>query len=417
MTRLHLTATLRLLTMSLLLTASFQASNASGDDLSSLVAQRLHAMKDVAAYKWQQNLPIEDIPREKLVLASAVHHGLRYRLTQQSSLQFFEIQIEAAKEVQRYWFGQWQRKSQSPPDVVIDLDQEIRPELIRLGKNITAALARKGKKLGGLEVEGLSRTTATKLAVAARAVTVYPNVLAQILDSGLLRVGTTGDYPPFSSRSNAGPKQGSREGIDIDLAVDLGRSLGVEIEWVPSSWPELMNDLHGGLFDIGMSGVSINLLRQQTAFFSRPYHRGGKTPIIRCSDSEKYSSLLTIDQPATRLIVNPGGTNQGFVSAHIKKAKVRVFEDNRSIFDEILNHRADVMITDQIEVRLQVTQHEELCNAMGDATLTFSEKAYLLPQDIVWKEFVDTWLAMRQHEGLVKQVFDRHLPAKPDVVN
>ena len=417
MTVINLVATQRLLTITLLLAVSFAPTIACGEDLSSLVVQRLQAMKNVAAYKWQENLPIEDIAREEVVLASAVRHGLRYKLTKNSSLHFFETQIDAAKEIQGYWFGVWQRQPELRPDTVMDLNLEIRPALIRLGKSITAALADKGKKLGGLKVEGLSKATATKLAEAARDVEIYPDQLAQILDSGLLRVGTTGDYPPFSSRQGSGPNDGPPQGIDIDLAADLASSLGVEIEWIPSSWPALMNDLQNGRYDIGMSGISINLQRQQTAFFSRPYHRGGKTPIIRCADSEKYYSLSSIDQPDTRLIVNPGGTNQGFVTANINAANIRVFEDNRSIFDEILNHRADVMITDQIEVRLQQSRHAELCAAMGSATLTFSEKAFLLPQDIVWKEFVDTWLAKRQGEGFVKQVFNRHLPATSDVLN
>lgn len=52
-----------------------------------------------------------------------------------------------------------------------------------------------------------------------------PNLLDGILDEGMLRVGTTGDYLPFTWLDS-----GQYEGIDIDLVSDLARSLNVEIK-------------------------------------------------------------------------------------------------------------------------------------------------------------------------------------------
>ncbi len=382
---------------------------AQGDELSSLLAQRLAYMKDVAAYKWQHELPIENLERERVVLTRAVQQGLRYGLRQDSSRHFFSVQIKAAKEIQRYWFEHWRGGGEGQIPSAPDLERELRPALIQLGDQITAALARTGAEVAALDMRGLSRATAIELSKAAGAVARYSNRLTQILDSGVLRVGTTGDYPPFSSHRTEEDEAGDWSGVDIDLAQDLARSLGVQIDWVQTSWPTLMDDLHSGRYDIGMSGISINLRRQQTAYFSRPYHRGGKTAVARCTDRDKFPSLAAIDQPQTRLVVNPGGTNEQFVKANIVRATVLVHADNRSIFDEIIAARADVMITDQIEVRLQVALHPELCAVLGGATLTFSEKAYLLPQDIVWKEYVDAWLGLRLGDGVVEQGFARHL--------
>ncbi len=376
------------------------------EELGGLVSHRLGYMKDVAAYKWLNQLPIESLTREQLVLSSAVRQGLRHQLTRSSSEHFFKLQIEAAKEVQSHWFEKWQHNPASVPATVADLDGEIRPALLRLGEDITVALATLPTKLDIDPVEGLSQNTLTRLSLAAQTVEVYPNQLVQVLDSGVLRVGTTGDYAPFSLQ--AGPRHGARSGIDIDLAKNLANSLGVEIEWVQTSWPDLMADLHRGRYDIGMSGISVNAHRQQTAFFSRAYHRGGKSALVRCSDKNSFTSLKSIDKPSTRLIVNPGGTNQVFVNANIRQAMITVHDDNRTIFEEIIQRKADVMITDQIEVRLQISRHPKLCAAFGNETLTTLEKAFLMPQDIVWKEYVDDWLGQRLDDGLVDAVFDKH---------
>lgn len=382
---------------------------ASADDLTPLVEQRLGYMKDVAAYKWQHKLAIENIEREAVVLNAAQNQGLRFGLTKDSSRRFFSVQISAAKEIQDYWFRQWHSHPNSAPENAASLDREIRPALLSLGEAITAALAGGQTTLAGLKVEGLSSTMASQLDAAANAITTYPNQLAQVLDSGVLRVGTTGDYAPFSFLPDSRDSSAQWSGIDIDLAKNLAQSLGVEVQWVHTSWPTLMNDLHSGRYDIGMSGISINLTRQQTAFFSNAYRRGGKAPLIRCADSSKYRSLKDIDQSDTRVIVNPGGTNQKFTDANIHMASITVHDDNRSIFKEIINDNADVMFTDKVEIELQNKRHPELCPAMGDQTLTYSEKGFLLPQDIVWKMYVDTWLNTRSGDGTLEKLFNKHL--------
>ena len=403
------------MTAALILSIVLMTQSAFADQLLPLVEKRLGYMKDVAAYKWRHSLPIENRERENVVLASAVSQGLRFSLTEDSSLQFFAVQIKAAKEVQAYWFNQWKTKPGSMPKTAVDLEGEIRPALLRLGELITAQLVVSQPDLSGLNIEGLSSTTAGQLNIAANAVEAYPNRLKQILDTGTLRVGTTGDYAPFSYSPDLLSSSKKWRGIDIDLAQNLAASLGVEVRWVPTTWPRLMNDLHSGRYDIGMSGISISEQRKETAFFSTPYYQGGKTPLIRCRDSETYYSLETIDTPHTRVIVNPGGTNQKFVNANIHHANILVHNDNRSIFDELITNRADVMITDQIEVSLQVALHPELCPAMGKQTLTFSEKAYLLPRDKVWKESVDRWLDKRLHEGTMKKLFGTHLSAQDSI--
>ncbi len=63
------------------------------------------------------------------------------------------------------------------------------------------------------------------------------NRLDDILSRGVLRVGTTGDYKPFSYRP-AG--SGDFIGLDVELAGQLAKALGVKLELVPTTWPSLM---------------------------------------------------------------------------------------------------------------------------------------------------------------------------------
>ena len=223
--------------------------------------------------------------------------------------------------------------------------------------------------------------------------------LDDILARGVLRVGSTGDYKPFSYRIGTG----DFIGLDIALAADLARSLGVKLQVVPTTWATMMGDLAADRFDLAMGGVSVSLERQRKAWFSIPYLRDGKTPIARCEDAGKYASLADIDRPEVRLIVNPGGTNERFARAQAKRATLIVHADNVTIFDRIVAGDADVMITDAIEARLQQRLHPKLCAIRPDAPFDFSEKAVLLPRDAALKAYVDQWL----HQAIETGAFAR----------
>jgi chorismate mutase-like protein len=109
------------------------------DSLFELIESRLAMMEQVAAYKYANKLAIEDSTRETQVLEAASNSALAYGLTPASSRFFFALQIEAAKEVQRYWFEQW---SDSRPitNLLVSLDDELRPRLNALGDAIVKAI-------------------------------------------------------------------------------------------------------------------------------------------------------------------------------------------------------------------------------------------------------------------------------------
>jgi len=227
--------------------------------------------------------------------------------------------------------------------------------------------------------------------------------LDDIIKRGTLRVGTTGDYLPFTSLDKA---TRTYRGFDIDMAEALGKALGVKVEFVQTTWPNLMKDFEAGDFDIAMGGISITLDRQKKGFFSTPVMRDGKTPIVRCTDKDKYETIAEIDKSGVRVIVNPGGTNERFARANIKTAKIDVYNDNVTIFDEIAKGDADLMMTDASETRYQQKLHPGvLCAVHPDKPFDFSEKAYLMQRDVALQEFVDQWLHIATDNGSFKKIY------------
>ncbi|KAF1024989.1 MAG: Cyclohexadienyl dehydratase [Burkholderia plantarii] len=229
--------------------------------------------------------------------------------------------------------------------------------------------------------------------------------LDAILARGTLRACTTGDYRPYSYYR----PDGHFEGIDIDLAHSLAASLGVKTEFVKTSWSTLTRDFIAQC-DIAVGGVSTTLGRQRRAFFTQPYLRDGKAPIVRCADVERYQSIAQIDRPDTRVIVNPGGTNERFARQFFPHATLTVYPDNVTIFRQILDGRADVMVTDASETRLQHKLNPGLCPVHPDQPFQFGEKAFMVPRgDVVFQQYVDQWLHLARETGELQTITDRWL--------
>jgi cyclohexadienyl dehydratase len=228
--------------------------------------------------------------------------------------------------------------------------------------------------------------------------------LQRISSSGLLRVGTTGDYAPFSLEAN-----GSLSGSDIELAQRLAEQLHARAVFIRTSWSSMLDDLGRGAFDLSMGGVSVTPARQAQGAFSIPYSSGGKTVLARCADARKFhGGLASVDRPKVRVIVNPGGTNEQYVRSNVHHAQIVVYPDNRAIFDEITAGHADVMITDDVEAELQTRHHPGLCRTLP-GTLTHADKAILMPRDPDFVKAVNDWLAPAVAAGEPAQVLKSYL--------
>lgn len=388
-----------------------------------LILYRLDLGEHVAAWKWRHNRPIEDLEQEARVLDAAAAQAEASGLDFPSARPFLAAQMDASKAVQRRWFAVWKAKGLPATQPDLDLNTVLRPSIARAGDAILSQLVLvrplldvpdqrdhllsilgTAAKQRGLAPEALSEIarSAGKVAYAAQG-----SLLDRIVARKQLRVGTTGDYAPFTIRNGD-----SWSGIDLDLAHSLADSLGVELVFVQTTWPTLMQDLKSSKFDIAMGGISKTQERQREAFQTGSYLNDGKAPIVRCGDEQKYDTIDEINRKGVKVIVNPGGTNERFAQAKLPNADVTLFPDNTKIFDEIAAGRADVMVTDKIEVQWQAARNPRLCAAMKGA-FNLTEKAYVMPQDEALLKAVDAWLDKVQADGTLKATLDRYLKKPP----
>ena len=232
--------------------------------------------------------------------------------------------------------------------------------------------------------------------------------LDRIKAQGVLRIGTTGDYKPFTFHN----PDGSYVGADIDMARKLATQLGVKVEFVPTVWAQLNADFEADKFDIAMGGVTNLPPRLVKGPFAHTVYVDGKRPITACANAGRFTSVEAIDKPEVRVVVNPGASNEEFARKNFPHAKLTVHQDNATVFDEIAAGREDVMVTDGIEVDHQSAIHKGvLCPAQVAAPFTRLEKAYWVRPDKELLAAVNGFVDAEMNSGDWKAILDHHLAA------
>jgi chorismate mutase len=122
-----------------------QTSPATGSALRDFVdaaSYRLSLADQVALTKWDSRKPIEDAPREKVVIDAAVAKAIEKGVSEHRIRVVFADQVEANKLVQYRLLAQWERTGGAPANARPNLVLEIRPMLDRLQVRLIDDLAR-----------------------------------------------------------------------------------------------------------------------------------------------------------------------------------------------------------------------------------------------------------------------------------
>ena len=260
----------------------------------------------------------------------------------------------------------------------------------------------------------------------------YDGKVAEILSRGKILVGTTGDYRPLSFcepkeqreqsqacldsaesrlRSAVSQPDGTYWGFGIDIAKEIARRLGVEIEFIKTSWPTLTADVlaEPQIFDLAIGGITITNTRQETMLMSDGYLVNGKTILCRASEADRYKSLADIDKPEVTVMVNPGGLNEKFANENLTHANIVVYQKNEEIPTLVAEGKADVMITEITEAPYYVQNDTRLAAPLLNAPFTHGEIGVLMQQgqeDLL--QIVNNVIRQMKSDGSLRKLHEKY---------
>jgi polar amino acid transport system substrate-binding protein len=157
----------------------------------------------------------------------------------------------------------------------------------------------------------------------------------------VLRVGTTGTYPPFTFK-----KDGELQGIEIDFARALATELGRKLELVEVALPDLIGGANAGRIDVIMSGVSITKERAERIAFTKPYLQVGQMMLVRDKDVLRFRDRESIDADGVRIGVERATTGSKFAHRELRKAEILEFANKDDGLSALRAGNVDVFLHD-----------------------------------------------------------------------
>ncbi len=226
-----------------------------------------------------------------------------------------------------------------------------------------------------------------------------------------LRIGTTGDYSPFSIAR--GSADADLEGFDVAVARAYAEERGLALEFVRFRWPDLVAAVTAGRFDVAMTGVTVRPERSAAGRFSVPVVESGSVLLVR--QPERWSKPEHLNRPGIRIGVNAGGHLQRVAEARFSRAVVVAIPDNLAVRQALVDENLHAAVTDTLEVPSWQRGTEGLA-VIGP--FTRDRKAYLVrPDRAGLASDLDAWLLARERDGTLAALRRKHLAgaARPAV--
>jgi ABC-type amino acid transport substrate-binding protein len=180
------------------------------------------------------------------------------------------------------------------------------------------------------------------LPLAAHAQGKTVNHLAQIQAAKAVRVCIWPDYYSITYRN---PKTQVLTGIDIDLANELGKDLGVVVQFVDSSFANLIDDLTQGRCDVAMFAIGITPGRAEKLRFTQP-HLASDIYAVASKANRRIKEWADIDKPESVVAVAKGTLHEPVMRDKLKAAQLLVLDTPFAREQEVQSGRADVFMTD-----------------------------------------------------------------------
>ena len=242
----------------------------------------------------------------------------------------------------------------------------------------------------------LSLTAVAGLMLTTTTTSIAKSVLQDVLNSGVLKVGTTGDWNPMTMKN---PATNSYSGYDIDVMTELAKDLGVKVEFVPTDWKTLVSGVTSGKYHMTGS-ASVSPARAKATGYSVSYFSLATVPLTLAKNANKFKDWKDLNKPGVTVAATLGTTQEKQVKLFFPKAKHKIVEAPARDFQEVLAGRADAHITSNVEAYKLVEKYKQMMVVPVKAAKARTPIAMLLPQgDQVWINYVNTWIGLKNERG------------------
>jgi len=225
-------------------------------------------------------------------------------------------------------------------------------------------------------------------------------VTDRILSRNEIRIGMSGNQPPFNMKNRAG----KLIGLDVDLGVALARTMGVEAKFISMPFQDLLPALEKGDIDIVLSGMTMTSERNLKVAFAGPYFISGKAALT------KSPSLAAADEPEdinkkARMTVLAGSTSETFAQRSLPEVDLVSVSDYNEAVKLVVDDEVEAMIADYPVCILALYQNPDAGLVATISTFSFEPIGVALSSDaILLTNVVQNYFKLLEGTGTLERL-------------
>jgi len=228
--------------------------------------------------------------------------------------------------------------------------------------------------------------------------------LAAIKDAGKVVVGTSADYPPFEFVDEAG----ITTGFDVELMNEIGKRMGVTVEWTDMPFDSLIAAVQEGKIDMSIAAFNYDEERDKTVDFSDPYYTTEDSFVVLdgfTGDLSDPMNLANFTVGAQSGTVQDGWITDNLVTPGLLPAeKYFTYERVDQAALDLQAGRIEVLMADYVPAQAVVSQYGGM-TIVYHGVLSTGPLNIVLPEgDTNLKNEVNRILKELQDDGFVDQL-------------
>lgn len=227
------------------------------------------------------------------------------------------------------------------------------------------------------------------------------SVIETVKQDGVIRIGLS-LFVPWSMRD----KNGDLIGFEPDVGRKLAEDMGVDVEFVPTSWDGIIPALVAGNFDVIISGMSITAQRNLTVNFTQPYAYSGIALLANRQMTEGFS-LDDFDSPDVVFAARRGATPAVAIADNFPNAQLLLFDEEGAATQEVLNGAAHATMASQPTPNIDARRNPETLYVFeGELFNQRGEGFALRKGDPDALNYFDNWIAQQWRSGWLEETHD-----------
>jgi polar amino acid transport system substrate-binding protein len=167
-------------------------------------------------------------------------------------------------------------------------------------------------------------------------------VLDRIIETSTLRVGMSGNQPPFNMKA----RDGAMMGLEVDLANALAAAMKVELQIVQKPFGDLIPALENGEVDLVLSGMTITADRSRSVSFVGPYVISGKSILTKSANLAAVQEAGELNESDIRLVTLRNSTSETFVRTNLPEAQLTAVDSYDEAVEMLRADQTGALVAD-----------------------------------------------------------------------